>query len=71
MSKADNEIAELLMQIRSSICVLEHRLGDYEGDLKEFDKAVLVMKVGAKLMKSELSKRGYKKLGKKAKARVQ
>lgn len=67
----DEQLAEHLMEIRAAICAIEHILGAYQGDLKEFDKAVGVMKVGAKVMKRELSHRGFKQLGKQAKARVQ
>lgn len=61
------------MRIRAAVCEIEHELGKCQepAAVKEFDKAITVIKIGAKGMKRELKLFGYIRLGKTAKARVQ
>jgi hypothetical protein len=66
-----SDLVESFVSIREQLCRLEILLGDFQGDLKEFDKSVTVMKVGAKVMKKRLKTLGYEGLGREAKERCQ
>jgi hypothetical protein len=69
---AEKELVEQFCVIRAALCKIEQVLGDRPHDdfVKEIDKSVCVMKVGAKVMKKQLSRMGHNRLGKIAKARV-
>lgn len=70
-SRVAHEFIELRMCLLRIDALLEtDHLGDYDqNQIKEYDKALTVMKVGAKVMKRRLAKLGFKGLGRIAKHR--
>jgi hypothetical protein len=66
-SDARARLAEHYVELRKNLCLFEEELGRYEGEQKEYDKGVVLMKAGAKLIKKELWRYGFLQLGKKGK----
>lgn len=57
-------MAKMYVDLRRMLLEIDAALeGVPDADIKEYDKAITVMKVGAKLMKKQLSRNGYTRLG--------
>lgn len=66
MMNSEQHLAISFLTIRGGVQVLEEAIeqgGFNEAELKELDKAAVIVKAGAKLVKKVLVGRGYKRLG--------